>query len=228
MSSPLENALDLLNNLFLDYCTKIEENVQLATQSFMKTEPKDVQRVIDNDHEIDRLEIEIEEECLQIIAMYQPLAKDLRFIIGILKMNNDLERIGDLAVNIVRKVIIFSDQETSLSQQGTFFYLPEMIDEALNMLNKSIESFIKRDPDLAREVCGLDDKVDHLKREMKVVVLNKMKESPEEIEQLTGILRNSNHLERIADLSTNIAEDVIYLVEGDIIRHTRKLADVSS
>ena len=139
MSSPLENALDLLNNLFLDYCTKIEENVQLATQSFMKTEPKDVQRVIDNDHEIDRLEIEIEEECLQIIAMYQPLAKDLRFIIGILKMNNDLERIGDLAVNIVRKVIIFSDQETSLSQQGMFFYLPEMIDEALNMLQEAYE-----------------------------------------------------------------------------------------
>tara|TARA_B100001113_G_scaffold350275_1_gene347145 strand:- start:187 stop:873 length:687 start_codon:yes stop_codon:yes gene_type:complete len=228
MSSPLENALDLLNNLFLDYCTKIEENVQLATQSFMKTEPKDVQRVIDNDHEIDQLEIEIEEECLQIIAMYQPLAKDLRFIIGILKMNNDLERIGDLAVNIVRKVIIFSNQETSLSKQGTSFYLPEMIDETLNMLNKSIECFIKRDPELAREVCRLDDKVDHLKREMKVVVLSKMKESPEEIEQLTGILRNSNHLERIADLSTNIAEDVIYLVEGDIIRHARKLSDISS
>jgi len=223
MSTPLENRLNLLNQMFLNYCTQIEENVQLATQSFLKTDAKRIQDVIGNDHKIDQLELEIEEECLQIIARYQPLARDLRFIIGILKMNNDLERIGDLAVNIVKKVIVFKNNQTSVSQQGNTFNLTEMIDETLNMLNKSIESFIKKDPALARDVCKLDDKVDGLKREMKVLVLRKMKESPDQMEQLVSILKNSSHLERIADLSTNIAEDVIYWVDGDIIRHSRKI-----
>jgi len=223
MSTPLENRLNLLNEMFLNYCTQIEENVQLATHSFLKTDAKRVQDVIDNDYKIDQLEIEIEEECLQIIARYQPLARDLRFIIGILKMNNDLERIGDLAVNIVKKVIVFKNNETSLSQQKNTFNLTQMIDETLHMLNKSIESFIKKDPALARDVCQLDDKVDVLKREMKVLVLHEMKESPDQMEQLVSILKNSSHLERIADLATNIAEDVIYWVEGDIIRHSRKI-----
>jgi phosphate transport system protein len=223
MSTPLENRLNLLNEMFLNYCTQIEENVQLATQAFLKTDAKRVQDVIDNDYKIDQLEIEIEEECLQIIARYQPLARDLRFIIGILKMNNDLERIGDLAVNIVKKVIVFKNNETSLSQQKNTFNLTQMIDETLHMLNKSIESFIKKDPALARDVCQLDDKVDGLKREMKVLVLHEMKESPDQMEQLVSILKNSSHLERIADLATNIAEDVIYWVEGDIIRHSRKI-----
>ena len=118
MSKTLQNAIKDLNKLFLSYCAEVEQNVHLAVQSFMKTEPKNVQLVIDKDKEIDQMEIAIEEECLRIMAMYQPLAKDLRFIVGILKMNNDLERIGDLAVNIVKKVTIFTDRETSLSKHG--------------------------------------------------------------------------------------------------------------
>ncbi|RAP38919.1 phosphate transport system regulatory protein PhoU [Candidatus Marinamargulisbacteria bacterium SCGC AAA071-K20] len=219
MSNPLQKAIKDLNKLFLSYCAEVEQNVHLAVQSFMKTEPKNVQLVIDKDKEIDQMEIAIEEECLRIMAMYQPLAKDLRFIVGILKINNDLERIGDLAVNIVKKVTIFTDRETSLSKHGNAFFLPEMIQKVLDMLKNSLDSFTKQDPKLAREVCQLDDEVDQLKQDMKVLVLNKMKEDPEKIKPLSGILRNSYHLERIADLSTNIAEDVIYLVEGDIIRH---------
>ncbi|MBG90627.1 MAG: phosphate transport system regulatory protein PhoU [Actinobacteria bacterium] len=219
MSSPLEKAIKDLNVMFLNYCAEVEQNVHLAVQSFMKTEPKNIQIVMDKDRQIDQLEIAIEEECLRIMAVYQPLAKDLRFIVGILKMNNDLERIGDLAVNIVKKVTVFSDRDIRLSEYGGAFFLPEMIQKSLNMLKKSLDSFTQQDPELAREVCLIDDEVDALKQEMKVLVLNKMKESPEQISTLSSILRNSYHLERISDLSTNIAEDVIYWVDGDIIRH---------
>ena len=224
MSNPLQKSLENLNRLFLNYCTEVEQNVHLAVQSFMKTESNNVQVVIEKDKEIDQMEVAIEEECLKIMAIYQPLAKDLRFIVGILKMNNDLERIGDLAVNIVKKVTIFSDRDTNLSQQEGAYFLPEMIEKVLNMLKKSLDSFTNQDPELAREVCKIDDEVDDLKNEMKVLVLNKMKDDSDKIHILSSILRNSYHLERIADLSTNIAEDVIYLVEGDIIRHNNMMS----
>lgn len=222
MSKSLQGALEALNKQFLNYGTEVEENVHLGIQAFMKTEQKYVQTVIDNDKKIDQMEIAIEEECLRIIAIYQPLAKDLRLIVGILKMTNDLERIGDLAVNIVKKVIIFSETETSLTKQGASFFLPEMVQKVLNMLKKSLDCFVQKNPKLAKEVCKIDDEVDYLKQEMKVLVLNKMKENPSQINQLVSILMNSSHLERIADLSTNIAEDVIYLVEGNIVRHQPK------
>ena len=228
MSNPLQKSLENLNRLFLNYCTEVEQNVHLAVQSFMKTESNNVQVVIEKDKEIDQMEVAIEEECLKIMAIYQPLAKDLRFIVGILKMNNDLERIGDLAVNIVKKVTIFSDRDTNLSQQEGAYFLPEMIEKVLNMLKKSLDSFTNQDPELAREVCKIDDEVDDLKNEMKVLVLNKMKESPENIKELTSILTNSRNLERIADLSTNIAEDVIYIIEGEIIRHKSRLASTNN
>ena len=128
MSNPLQKSFENLNRLFLNYCTDVEQNVHLAVQSFMKTESNNVQVVIEKDKEIDQMEVAIEEECLKIMAIYQPLAKDLRFIVGILKMNNDLERIGDLAVNIVKKVTIFSDRDTNLSQQEGAYFLPEMIE----------------------------------------------------------------------------------------------------
>jgi len=126
MSKPLQQALESLNKQFVIFCTEVEQNVHLAVQAFLKTEQQNVKQVQDKDIQINKMEIAIEEECLRIIAMYQPLATDLRVIIGILKMTNDLERIGDLAVNIVNKVTLFSDQETSLSKQGTSFFLPEM------------------------------------------------------------------------------------------------------
>ena len=168
MSNQLQKSLENLNRLFLNYCTEVEQNVHLAVQSFMKTESNNVQVVIEKDKEIDQMEVAIEEECLKIMAIYQPLAKDLRFIVGILKMNNDLERIGDLAVNIVKKVTIFSDRDTNLSQQEGAYFLPEMIEKVLNMLKKSLDSFTNQDPELAREVCKIDDEVDDLKNEMKV------------------------------------------------------------
>ena len=224
MSNPLQKSLENLNRLFLNYCTEVEQNVHLAVQTFMKTDPNNVQVVIAKDKEIDQMEVAIEEECLKIMAIYQPLAKDLRFIVGILKMNNDLERIGDLAVNIVKKVIVFSDRDTSLSQHDGVYFLPEMIEKVLDMLKKSLDSFTNQDPELAREVCKIDDEVDNLKNEMKVLVLNKMKDNSDKIHILSSILRISYHLERIADLSTNIAEDVIYLVEGDIIRHNNMMS----
>jgi phosphate transport system protein len=219
MSNALHLSLKELNTSFLSYCAEVEENLNLAIESFLKTKSDNVQKVLKNEKKIDQLELEIEEECLSIMARFQPLASDLRFIVAILKMNNDLERIGDLAVKIVRKVRPFSEKDTTLIEEGASFLLPEMAQKALDMVKKSIDSFSERDADLAKNVCLIDDEVDHLKQEMKFLVLRKMQDSPENIEQLAGVFTNSKHLERVADLATNIAEDVVYWIEGDIIRH---------
>lgn len=221
MTTALDSALKELNSQFLDYCTKVEEHVHKGVQAFMTTDSTLIQDVIDTDKRIDSMEIAIEEECLRIMAVHQPVAKDLRLLVGILKMNNDLERIGDLAVNIAKKVSLFEYEDTSLEKEGTAFFLKEMNQKALHMLKQCLDSFTQQDANLARTVRSLDDDVDNLKNEMKVLVLNEMKKHPEKIHSLSGVLRTSYHLERIADLATNIAEDVIYLVEGDIIRHSR-------
>lgn len=219
MPSQFEVELEELNRNFLYYCRQVEENIRRSVQSFLKADISRLDEVVKNDDVIDRLEIEIEEHCVRLMVKFQPLATDLRFIIAILKMNNDLERMGDLAVNIMKKVHIFDKEKTNLEKEGLSFFLPEMVEKVLDMVHKSIDSFVKKDPVLAREICKKDDEVDQLKDEMKVLVINKMKDYTGNIKLLTSVLRNSYHLERLADLATNIAEDVIYLVEGDIIRH---------
>lgn len=203
MTHPLETALKDLNSLFLEYCTQVEEQVHQGIDAFMTTNSEKSQNVIESDKEIDKKEIAIEEECLRIMAVYQPVAKDLRLIVGILKMNNDLERIGDLAVNIAKKVILFENEDTSLEKEGTEFFLKEMNQKSLRMLKLCLDSFSQQDANLARTVRGLDDEVDNLKNEMKVLVLNEIKKNPEKIHSLSGVLRTSYHLERIADLATN-------------------------
>jgi phosphate transport system protein len=224
MSNQLNEALSNLKKMFIHYSSIVEENVHLALEAFMDTSQETIETVLNKDKEIDSLEIKIEEECLKIIAVHQPLAKDLRLIVAILKMNNDLERIGDLAVNIVKKVSLFSDQKSPLKSKESALFLPEMIEKSTFMLKKSLDSFIEQDLDAAMEVCKIDDEVDHLKKEMKILILRKIKEGPENIEELSSILINSSHLERIADLATNIAEDVIYLIDGEIIRHNKSLS----
>jgi len=203
MTHPLETALKDLNSLFLEYCTQVEEQVHQGIDAFMTTNSEKSQNVIESDKEIDKKEIAIEEECLRIMAVYQPVAKDLRLIVGILKMNNDLERIGDLAVNIAKKVILFENEDTSLEKEETEFFLKEMNQKSLRMLKLCLDSFSQQDANLARTVRGLDDEVDNLKNEMKVLVLNEIKKNPEKIHSLSGVLRTSYHLERIADLATN-------------------------
>ena len=173
------------------------------------------QRVTANDVEIDRMEVEVEEECLKILALYQPVAADLRLVVSVLKINNDLERIGDLAKNIAKRV-------SQLAQAGVV-ELPDeirtMATLAQEMVRESLEAVVNGDPALARRVREEDDAVDESRQRVRKMVLAGIKAEPERVESLLRINSVSKHIERIADMATNIAEDVIYMVEGDIVRH---------
>jgi phosphate transport system protein len=177
---------------------------------------KDVaQEVVQGDDAINEKENRIEEDCLKILALYQPVAVDLRFIITALKVNNDLERMGDLAVNIAER----ADRLAELDPEP----LPESLDNLVSnvqvMVRHSLNSLVNMDATLARKVCEVDDEVDDINRDMFTEMQEVMKKDPSSVERAINVLSVSRNLERIADLATNIAEDVIFLVEGEIVRH---------
>ncbi|MDD4051859.1 MAG: phosphate signaling complex protein PhoU, partial [candidate division Zixibacteria bacterium] len=173
------------------------------------------QKIIDADVEIDRMEVEIEEDCLKVLALYQPVAVDLRFIVSVLKINNDLERIGDLAVNIAERAIFLAAQP----RQYDPLDIPLISEKAQVMLKNSLDALVNADLELAREVCAADDEVDVLNRGMHDKVRAEIRKNIEVLQGASQVLDVSRFLERIADQATNIAEDVIYMVEGQIIRH---------
>jgi phosphate transport system protein len=171
--------------------------------------------VITNDAAIDAMEVEVEEECLKILALYQPVAADLRFVVAVLKINNDLERMGDLARNIAKRV-------TQLEGGDPYDLPPEirtMATQAQEMVRQCLDAVVKRDPTLARQVREEDDIVDEARQRIQRRVLQGIKDHPENVENLLRINSVAKHIERIADMATNIAEDVVYMVEGDIVRH---------
>jgi phosphate transport system protein len=163
------------------------------------------------------IEIEIDEMCINLIARFQPEARDLRTIIMILKMNNDLERIGDMAVNISESALYLVERP----QVKPMIDLPKMAEETIQMLKDGIDSFIKGDAKLAKSVCERDDIVDAYRDQILRELITYMISDPTTIERVIHIERISRNLERIADLATNIGEDVVYIVEGKIIKHGR-------
>ena len=157
----------------------------------------------------------MEEECLKILALHQPVAIDLRFVVAVLKLNSDLERIGDLAVNIAERAQFLSTREpvpVPLDFGG-------MAQATRNMLRRALDALVNMDIGAAWEVLKSDDVVDEINREMFVQVQDGIRKHPDMLEALIHLLSASRHLERIADLATNIAEDVIYMVDGEIVRH---------
>ena len=215
MSVHLKKEVDSLKKELLILCGMVEDNLWQAVKSIKNRDVDLAKKVIDSDPEIDQMEIRVEEDCLKILALYQPVAIDLRFIITALKINNDLERIGDLAVNIAERSQFLSAQKST----GTFFDFETMAEKTQTMVKRSLDALVNIDCDLARQVCQNDDEIDTLNREMYDQVKSKIKQSPEDIETLIHQLSVSRHLERIADHATNIAEDVIYMVKGEIVRH---------
>jgi len=161
------------------------------------------------------LELEIEEICIELLARYQPQAKDLRSILMILKMNNDLERMGDEAVNIAESSLYLIERPPV----KPLIDIPRMAQEAMRMLRDSLLSFVREDTALASSVCKRDDVVDGLRDQILRELITYMASDPSTIERSLHLLRISRSLERIADLSTNICEDVIYIVEGKVIKH---------
>lgn len=216
MSVHLEIAIHRLKKSLVGLAATVEEQVRKAVTAFNERDEKLAREVAGSDEMVDQLELDIEEECLRTLALYQPVALDLRFVIAVLKINNDLERIGDLAVNIAERAVSICEQRSL--KEGLDYH--EMEVKTMDMLKGCIDSFISSDPDRAREVCVSDVQMDRMHQQNYRRVEELVVKSPNDAALIIQHLSLSRYLERIADLTTNIAEDVIYLVEGRIVRHT--------
>lgn len=212
-----EREIDRLKKKVLTLCGMVEEAVFKAVKAVESRDALLAERVREADRDIDSMEVEIEEDCLKIFALHQPVAIDLRFLVAVLKLNNDLERIGDLAVNIAHRVRPLAELRGSTE----FFDFQGMAEKAKIMLRKCIEALVTMDVPLAREVCASDDEVDEMNRQMYIKIHAAIKQNPQQSEQLLQLFAVSRNLERIADHATNIAEDVIYMIQGEIVRHGR-------
>jgi phosphate transport system protein len=208
--------LDRLEKHLLTLTAVVEESVQLAIKALEDCNYALAKKVVDNDAQVNRMEVELEEECLKVLALHQPVANDLRIIVAILKINNDLERIADQAANISERAIAICEIGNGKNRLN----IDEMAKKVLDMLEKSLDSLVNADLETARAVLDLDDEVDTIHSQNYQAFKSHVRQDPESVDQLLNYLTVSRHLERIADLATNIAEDVIYLNEGEIIRHT--------
>lgn len=215
MSVHLHRAVDKLKQDLLALCVLVEDQTQRAVRALLDRDLHAAKEVERRDAEIDQREVEVEEDCLRVLALYQPVAGDLRFIVAALKINNDLERIGDLAVNLARKAATFA----SLTPMEIPFDLAGMWRKTQAMLRDSLDSLVNLDPALAENVCLRDDEVDRCKRNIRLKCTEMIRQDPNLTAALLTLMAASRNLERIADQATNIAEEVIYMVEGKIVRH---------
>ena len=215
MQVHLQKEMSKLKKRIISLSALVEENLRLSLRSVEKADTCLGEMVRDRDREIDDLEVEIEEDCLKILALHQPVATDLRFVVAVLKMNNDLERIGDMAVNIAERAGRFSADEP----MDLMADLTRMAGKAQSMLRRSLDSVVNVDLPLAREVLAADDEVDAIYRHVIQEVKQRLGNLPVNVDELLQAMVVAKHLERVADLATNIAEDSIYMVEGRIVRH---------
>jgi phosphate transport system protein len=215
MAIHLQREIERLKKQILTLSAVVEDNVQKAVKAISDRDERLAHRVIDRDFDIDQMEVEVEEECLKILALHQPVAIDLRFIIAVLKINNDLERIGDLAVNIAERAIYLSARQAI----NVPFDLPKMATLTQTMLHRALDALVNLDTGLASSVCAADDEVDSMNRAMYAQVEIEIGLHPDQIDGLINLLAVSRQLERIGDHATNIAQDVIYMIEGQIVRH---------
>ena len=215
MSQHLINELEKLKKKLLLLGNMAEQSVRQGGLAIKNLDPEMAKEVILMDHQIDLKEVEIEEDCLKILALHQPVANDLRVVVSALKITSDLERIGDLGVNIAERTIYLSQQPPVPIP----FDFENMWQLSLDMVKRALEAMVNMDLALAKKVCEDDDKVDQINKEMYQKVYDGVRSNPEHVESLIHYLSVSRHLERVADYATNICEDVIYMIEGRIVRH---------
>jgi phosphate transport system protein len=215
MTLHFERELERLKKSILSLGAMVEERVRMAIKAMETRDRKLAKKVIEADDEIDQMEVDVEEECLKILALHQPVAIDLRFIVAVIKINNDLERIGDIAVNIAERAAFLATQ----AKVDIPFDFAGMAEKTQSMLKKSLDALVNMDADLAWEVGAADDEVDAINRDMYLQVQDGIRKDIDKMECLIHLLQASRHLERIADHATNIAEDVIYMINGEIVRH---------
>jgi phosphate transport system protein len=223
MSKHLQRDLDNLQRDLLTLAASVEEAIQKAIHALQQRDAALARQVIDGDKQIDEDENHVEEECLKILALHQPVAVDLRRIAAAMKINTDLERMADLAEDIAERALYLSRlPEIAIPEK-----LQRMTDLTATMVRQSLDAFVNLDTRLAWIVCRLDDQVDRYNVEMIEELIRVMKKSPEMVEQALSLFSATRHLERIADHATNIAEDVVYLVEGEIVRHRAAAAETA-
>ncbi|MFU8819650.1 MAG: phosphate signaling complex protein PhoU [Desulfurivibrio sp.] len=219
----LIQEIDKIKNRTGELATLIEENLQRAVKALLEKDAAAARLVVRLDkEEIDRLEILLEEECLRVMALYHPVAGDLRFLVTVLKINGDLERIGDLAAKIADKVLQISDLDTEVYDTAGMM-IPEifqsMYEKTMGMLKSTMDAFHNEDIDLAYKVCLTDDEVDTDKRAIREELEEIIAHNPAQHVYLAKLLGVARSLERIADHCTNICEDIIYMAQGKIVRH---------
>jgi len=215
MERLLDEHLEKLKTRVLKMCSLVDEQVQFAIKA-IETDNLDLaQTVIDRDKKVNKYDVKIDKICQKIFALAQPVAMDLRYIMSSLTINSNLERIGDIAVNIAENILLIKNKPP--------FYLNTKLEEMFKltqtMLKNSIDAFIGGNPELAKEVILADDIVDRLNAENHQILKSIMKQSPDNIESAVALLVISRELERLADHSTNIAEDVFFIVEAQLIKH---------
>ena len=215
MNSHLKHEVDKLKKILTRQCGRIESQVRDAVMSVKENNLKLAKQAIEQDKHIDTFEIEIEEECLKILALHQPVAVDLRYVIACLKVNNDLERIGDLACNIAKRSI----EMNNFTIENDFSNLEAMLENVSIMLQNALASLVQIDIEKAIEVIKSDDKVDKLNTAIQNKIYKLIQQHPNQAEFYISLLNTSKHLERIADYTTNICEDVLYMTTGKIYRH---------
>ncbi|RME26009.1 MAG: phosphate transport system regulatory protein PhoU [Candidatus Zixiibacteriota bacterium] len=215
MTQHFQREIEKLKRKLLELSAVVEESVANAVKAVLNHDAALAQTVIASDNDIDNREVELEEDCLKILALHQPVAIDLRFIVAVLKINNDLERIGDLAVNIAERLLVLHTTE-SVDVPGRIQKMTALVQQ---MLKASLDALVNLDADTAQSVRQGDDEVDRLNREVFERLKERMADDPTSIDECLQLLGVSRHLERIADHTTNIAEDILYMIDGRIVRH---------
>jgi phosphate transport system protein len=216
-----DEELSSLNGLVLQMGSLVEKAIKDSVQALVDRDNALAKSVIDGDHQVNALDIEIDEVSIRLIALRQPKAGDLRLITTAMKITTDLERMGDFAVNIAQRAMELN-REPILKE---YIDIPKMREIAQGMTRDALDAFVKRDMKLAKEVIMRDDEIDDLKHKVLSELLFMMTENPSIINRAMRITFVAQYLERIADHATNIAEMVLYLIEGKIIRHTDKLPE---
>ena len=217
MQISFDEELGALKEKILLMGSRVEEAIRLAMKSLVGRDSKLARQVIQSDRDVNDLEIEVDEVCHRLLALHQPMASDMRFITSAMKINSDLERIGDLAVNIAERALTLNE----VAPLKPFIDIPRMASIAQEMVKVALDSLVNKDADSAKKVCERDDEVDNLNDQIIRELISYMLEDRANIKRALDLILVSRYLERVADHATNVAEDVIYMVQGKDIRHRR-------
>lgn len=215
MSLLLRRELELLEREILKIGSLVEEALNKSIIALLDRRNELVEEVIKGDDAIDALEVELDEECLKVLALHQPVAHDLRFVITVMKVNNDLERIGDRAVSIAERANFLNKREPL----GADLNIAALSDRVRQMVRLALDGFVELDSNRAREVIREDDEVDSLRYEMRDALMDLMRKDPSVMDRAWQLVEAVRHLERVGDLAVHIAEEIIFLVDGKVIRH---------